>query len=50
MGLDYHRASLSDYMEAIEANNERMTPDKGGHEPASPEFRQMMQGIFKGQG
>ena len=46
MGLDWERASLSDYMEAIEANNERMAPDKGAHEPASPEFQEQMKGIF----
>lgn len=46
LGLDYATVGLGEFLEAVEAHN--ASSDPGKPEPASPAFREMMQGIFKG--
>lgn len=47
LGLDYERATLGEYAEAVEAHNEAQAgPGKDRPEPASDEFRAFMRGRF----
>lgn len=46
MHLNWERLSLSGYFEALEAHNEAQDTGKPKHEPASPEFREQMRGVF----
>lgn len=46
MHLDWSSLSLSGYFEALEAHNDAHDTGKPKHQPASPEFREQMRGIF----
>jgi len=50
LGLDYTRASLSEFLEGAEAYAEASKGEGGKPEPASPEFTAWMKERFRGGG
>lgn len=45
LGLDWRETTLGEFMEAVEAHN--VAHDSSKPEPATPEFRNFMRGMFK---